>query len=169
MEKDELIERLKHNRPGLTVSSLYTYSSTLSALYKKVFGNNDIDLAKFNDTEKILDALKDKEFNARKSSDANIAQGQGQQLKSEPAGILKERPRKACCPLAIALPYLVLACIDAPYIGAPVIRSYCLLPIKLKIKPSAYCPFTANLLLSLVGWLYTPLRSGNRIIDIYCP
>jgi len=67
MEKDNIIERLKHNRPNLTVSSLYTYSSTLSALYKKVFGNNDIDLAKFNDTEKILDALKDKEFNARKS------------------------------------------------------------------------------------------------------
>jgi hypothetical protein len=67
MDKDTIIERLKANRPNLTVSSLYTYSSTLSALYKKVFGNNDIDLDKFNDTSKILEALKDKEYNARKS------------------------------------------------------------------------------------------------------
>jgi hypothetical protein len=67
MSKETIIETLKHNRPNLTLSSLYTYSSTLSALYKKVFGNNIIDLDKFNDTEKILDALKDKEYNAKKS------------------------------------------------------------------------------------------------------
>ncbi len=39
MDKDTIIERLQHNRPNLTVSSLYTYSSTLSALYKKVLNS----------------------------------------------------------------------------------------------------------------------------------
>jgi hypothetical protein len=50
---------LKNNRPNLSDSSLKTYNSLLSNLYKKVYGDEDIDLEKFNNTGKFINELKD--------------------------------------------------------------------------------------------------------------
>ena len=61
-----LKEAIKDKRPNLSASSITTYNSILSNLYKKVFGG-DLDLAKFDDAEKILDYLKDLPPNKRKT------------------------------------------------------------------------------------------------------
>lgn len=50
---------LKNNRPNLSDSSLKTYNSLLSNLYKKVYGDEDIELEKFNNTGKFINELKD--------------------------------------------------------------------------------------------------------------
>lgn len=63
----QLKEFIKNKRPSLSGSSITTYSSILKNLYKKVFGDTDIDISKFGQTEKILDFLNDVEPNKRKS------------------------------------------------------------------------------------------------------
>jgi hypothetical protein len=62
-----LKEAIKDKRPKLSASSITTYNSILSNLYKKVFGTGDVDLAKFDETDKILDYLKDLPPNKRKT------------------------------------------------------------------------------------------------------
>jgi integrase len=64
---DSLKEHLHTKRPTLSKSSLTTYSSILKNLYIKVFGSNEIDLKKFDETEKILAFLKDVPPNKRKT------------------------------------------------------------------------------------------------------
>jgi hypothetical protein len=54
-------------RPSLSESSLTTYNSILINLYKRVFGDGDIDTAKFSETEKILKFLRDLPPNRRKT------------------------------------------------------------------------------------------------------
>ena len=63
----DLKEFIGEKRPTLSKSSITTYNSILTNLYKKVFGDNDIDVKKFNDTDKILKHLNDTEPNKRKS------------------------------------------------------------------------------------------------------
>jgi len=64
-----LKEYIKEKRNTLSASSLTTYNSILSNLYKKVFGNNeDMDFKKFDETDKIIDFLKDIPFNKRKTT-----------------------------------------------------------------------------------------------------
>lgn len=70
--KEVIIKKLKDNRPNLSESSLNTYSSTLSSLYKRVFGHKEFDINNFNKTKDILNDLKDKPFNARKSVLASL-------------------------------------------------------------------------------------------------
>jgi hypothetical protein len=60
-------EVLKQKRPNLSVNSLTTYNSILSSLYKKVFGNIEVHINKFNDTKEILDFLKSYPPNKRKT------------------------------------------------------------------------------------------------------
>lgn len=61
-------EELKKNRPSLSVSSLKTYNSILSNLYKKVYPTDkDIDLSKFKNYKKFLTFLKDYESSKRKT------------------------------------------------------------------------------------------------------
>ena len=62
-----LKEYIKERRDSLSSSSLTTYSSILRSLYKKVFGNEEIDFTKFNNTDKILEYLKDLPPNKRKT------------------------------------------------------------------------------------------------------
>lgn len=51
---------LHEKRPSLSDSSLTTYNSILQSLHKKVFGNDsEIHLKNFDDTDKILEFLKD--------------------------------------------------------------------------------------------------------------
>jgi integrase len=60
-------EFVKSKKPSLSQSSITTYSSILKNLYKRVFGSNDIDMNKFNQTEKVLEFLKDIPPNKRKT------------------------------------------------------------------------------------------------------
>ena len=60
-------EFVKSKKPSLSQSSITTYSSILKNLYKRVFGSNDIDMDKFNQTEKVLEFLKDIPPNKRKT------------------------------------------------------------------------------------------------------
>ena len=63
-----LSEHLKEKRSTLSASSIKTYTSILSSLYGKVFGNSDdIDPKKFEDTEKILAHLHGLPPNKRKT------------------------------------------------------------------------------------------------------
>lgn len=58
---------VKDKKPSLSNSSIITYSSILKSLYNKVFNDNDFDLTKFNQTEKVLEHLKNITPNKRKT------------------------------------------------------------------------------------------------------
>lgn len=60
-------EYIKNKRSTLSDSSLTTYSSVLKSLYKKVYGDGEIEFSKFNDADKILEHLKDLTPNKRKT------------------------------------------------------------------------------------------------------
>jgi hypothetical protein len=64
-----LKEFIKDKRPSLSASSITTYNSILTNLYKKVFGKDDgeMDTKKFDDTTKILAHLKELPANKRKT------------------------------------------------------------------------------------------------------
>jgi hypothetical protein len=63
----DLKTAIHEKRPNLSQSSITTYSSILRNLYKKVFDDKDIDLKKFDETNKILAFLKDMPPNKRKT------------------------------------------------------------------------------------------------------
>ena len=64
-----LQDYLVKEKPSLSPSSLKTYHSILKSLYSKVFQSNTIDILKFKeDTNKILEYLKDLPFNKRKTT-----------------------------------------------------------------------------------------------------
>lgn len=65
--KNKIEEEIKKNKPSLSEKSVKAYVSTLSTLYKGIFGVEDLDLKNFNKEEKILEFLKEKEHNKRKS------------------------------------------------------------------------------------------------------
>jgi hypothetical protein len=54
-------------KPNISKSSVTTYNSILKNLYKKIFGDGDIDMINFEETSKILSHLKDVEPNKRKT------------------------------------------------------------------------------------------------------
>lgn len=58
---------VKDKKPSLSNSSIITYSSILKSLYNKVFNDNDFDLTKFNQTDKVLEHLKNITPNKRKT------------------------------------------------------------------------------------------------------
>jgi hypothetical protein len=62
-----LKEYIKDKRPSLSESSLTTYTSILRSLYKKLYGDGDIDFSKFNQADKILEHLKTLPPNRRKT------------------------------------------------------------------------------------------------------
>jgi len=63
----DLKELILKKRPTLSASSVTTYNSILTNLYKKVFGDSEIEPAKFDETEKILAHLKEIPGNKRKT------------------------------------------------------------------------------------------------------
>lgn len=66
----DLTEFIKDKRPSLSASSIKTYNSVLSSLYKKVFEyskGDKIDTEKFNETSKILKYLEELPPNRRKT------------------------------------------------------------------------------------------------------
>jgi len=62
-----IIEELKKNRPSLGDSSLKTYNSILSNLYKKVFPDVKLDLGKFCEHKKFIAFMKDMDGSKRKT------------------------------------------------------------------------------------------------------
>jgi hypothetical protein len=63
----DLKDTIRQKRPNLSQSSIITYNSILKNLFKNVFGDGDIDLKKFDDTDRILGHLKDLPANKRKT------------------------------------------------------------------------------------------------------
>jgi len=63
----DLKQVIKQARPTLSDSSITTYNSILKNLYKKVFGDNELKLENFENSEKILKYLADVEPNKRKT------------------------------------------------------------------------------------------------------
>lgn len=66
----DLMEILKEKRPNLSVSSLYSYSSTLRGLHKRVFGDCEIDIDDFNKVDEIMKDLETKPPSVRKTTAA---------------------------------------------------------------------------------------------------
>jgi len=58
---------VESKKPNLSKSSIVTYSSILKNLYKRVFGDGEIDMLKFNEPDKVLDFLKNVPSNKRKT------------------------------------------------------------------------------------------------------
>jgi len=58
---------IAEKRPALSKSSLTTYGSILKNLYSKIWGEGLADLSKFDDTDKVLEFLKDIPPNRRKT------------------------------------------------------------------------------------------------------
>ena len=65
--REQIAEKLKEKRPNLSASSLKTYTSILFNLRKKLDPDND-DMKFFEEDDKILDSLKDKEPQTRKTT-----------------------------------------------------------------------------------------------------
>lgn len=64
---EKLKEFIHSKRPNLSASSLTTYTSILKNLYHKVFGKEEINFDKFDETNHILNFLKDIPSNKRKT------------------------------------------------------------------------------------------------------
>jgi hypothetical protein len=65
--RDEIAEKIKEKRPNLSASSLKTYVSILFNLHKKLDPDNN-DLKFFDEDDKIIDLLKEKEPQTRKTT-----------------------------------------------------------------------------------------------------
>jgi hypothetical protein len=63
----DLKDFIKSKRPNLSASSITTYSSILKNLFKKVFGSDELDIKKFDNTEEVLAFLKDVPPSKRKT------------------------------------------------------------------------------------------------------
>lgn len=64
---------LRENRPNLSDSSVRTYVSILSNIYKRVYPNDEsYDIKKFDNTNLFIDFLKDTPFNKRKTILASL-------------------------------------------------------------------------------------------------
>jgi len=64
---DSIKKHIAEKRPQLSKSSLTTYASILKNLYSKIWGDGVADLSKFDDSDKVLDFLKDIPPNRRKT------------------------------------------------------------------------------------------------------
>ena len=64
---ENIRNHIKEKRPSLSHSSITTYTSVLKNLYKRVFGDEKFDMEKFNQTDKVLEHLKDVPSNKRKT------------------------------------------------------------------------------------------------------
>ena len=60
---------IRANRPAISDSSIRTYVSILSTLYKRVFPTDtEYDIKRFDDTKPFIDYLKDFAYNKRKTT-----------------------------------------------------------------------------------------------------
>jgi len=64
---DDIKKYVSEKRPQLSKSSVTTYSSILKNLYSKIWGAGSVNFDKFDDTDKVLEFLKDIPPNRRKT------------------------------------------------------------------------------------------------------
>lgn len=64
---EKIRKYIADKRATLSDSSITTYTSILKNLYKKVFGDEDYDLSKFDNSDKVITFLKDVAPNKRKT------------------------------------------------------------------------------------------------------
>lgn len=65
----DLAEVLKEKRPNLSDSSIKTYKSILSSIYRKCYpSDKEIDLAKFDDVNSVMSHLKEIPYSKRKTT-----------------------------------------------------------------------------------------------------
>ena len=64
---NDIKEYIAQKRPTLSASSITTYASILKNLYKRVFGDGDVNLDQFEKTEPVLKYLADMPPNRRKT------------------------------------------------------------------------------------------------------
>lgn len=64
---DKIRKYIAEKRATLSESSITTYTSILKNLYKKVFGDEDYDLSKFDNSDKVIGFLQDVAPNKRKT------------------------------------------------------------------------------------------------------
>lgn len=69
---EKIKELIIKNKPNISKSSITTYCSILKNLYKKVFGDEPIDVEKFEHTPPILSYLRDLEPSKRKTILASL-------------------------------------------------------------------------------------------------
>ena len=69
---DKIKELIIKNKPNISKSSITTYNSILKNLYKKVFGDEPIDIEKFDHAPPILSYLRDLEPSKRKTILASL-------------------------------------------------------------------------------------------------
>ena len=65
---NEIKEAIKKARPNLSESSIKTYTSLLSSLYKKLFDKKDFDIKDFKETNKIISYLEEMPPNKTKTT-----------------------------------------------------------------------------------------------------
>jgi site-specific recombinase XerD len=65
---DKIKDYIKEKRDTLSKSSITTYASILKNLYRRIWGDDENDMSKFNDTKTVLDFLKDLPPNKRKTT-----------------------------------------------------------------------------------------------------
>lgn len=65
---DKIKDYIKDKRDTLSKSSITTYASILKNLYRRIWGDDENDMSKFNETKKVLDFLKDIPPNRRKTT-----------------------------------------------------------------------------------------------------
>ena len=58
---------IKENKPNISESSITTYNSILTNLYRHIFGDDEYDMKEFNNTNKVINYLKDYEPKRRKT------------------------------------------------------------------------------------------------------
>ena len=64
---ENLKEYISKKRPTLSKSSLTTYASILKNIYKRVFGDGELDFKKFDEVDDVMKYLKDIPANRRKT------------------------------------------------------------------------------------------------------
>ena len=65
---DKIKDYIKEKRDTLSKSSITTYASILKNLYRRIWGDDENDMSKFNNTKTVLDFLKDLPPNKRKTT-----------------------------------------------------------------------------------------------------
>ena len=70
---DAIIDKVKENRPHLSIGSIKTYKSVLKNVYDKCYNDKEYAFDKFNDSKCMLSHLKEIPFNKRKTVLAGLS------------------------------------------------------------------------------------------------
>ncbi len=68
IQMQKLKDEIQRERPNISPNTVKTYVSLLSSLHRKIWENEDINMNNFNQTKKVMEALKDKAPSSRKTT-----------------------------------------------------------------------------------------------------